>query len=120
MASNAAPPGLGNAAENAPTPFPHPTSARKHADLSAKIAGADIKIASADDKMESAGAKMASGGAKSASAAVKMESEDAVIAGIGTPPVAFVVAGGITMSHFPPGECDKRTFATISRTLEAA
>lgn len=72
MASNAAPPGLGNAAENAPTPLPYPTSARKTADLSADIACVDKKIASAvkriadtepmsacaDEKMESTGAKM--------------------------------------------------------------
>lgn len=70
MASIAAPPGLGNAAENAPTQFPHSTSARKHADLRPapagtikKIAGADNKIAIADEKMEVAGAKMEIGGA---------------------------------------------------------
>jgi len=77
MASNAAPPGLGNAAENAPTPFPYLTSARKHADLSAEIAGAEKKIESADEEMESAEAKSASGGAK-------MESADTVIADIAT------------------------------------
>ncbi len=88
MASNAAPPELGNAAGNVPTPFPFSTSARKPADLSAdiadtdkkmegadkKIAVATKKIAGADEKMESAAAKMEIGRAKSASGAAKMES----------------------------------------------
>lgn len=92
MASNAAPPGQDNRVENAPTPFPHPTSARKHADLSParaepreKIAGADTKIAvsitkiaCADEKMESARAKMEIAGAKSASIWKTMEALRAV------------------------------------------
>jgi hypothetical protein len=74
MASNAAPPGLENRVENAPTPFPYPTSAKNHADLSPapadsikklagidkKIAGAIKEIAGADEKAESAEHKFAS------------------------------------------------------------
>jgi hypothetical protein len=60
MASNAAPPGLGSAAENAPTPFPYPTSARKHADLIAGITRTFKKLSSAIEKMESAETKMES------------------------------------------------------------
>ena len=85
MASNAAPPGIRNAAENAPTPFPYLTSARKHADLSADIADADKKTADADqkiadmapmpacadEKVEGAGAKMGSTEANTACAAMK-------------------------------------------------
>jgi hypothetical protein len=95
MASNAAPPELGNAAGNVPTPSPYPTSARKPRDLSADIAdtdkkmeGADKKIAvaikkiaGADEKMEGARAKMESGRAKSAIAAAKMGGAGAKVAG---------------------------------------
>lgn len=93
MASNAAPPGLGNAVGNAPTLFPHPTSARTHADLSAEMACADHKIACADkkiadtaamsacadEKMEGAGAKMEGGRAKSASAASSSAGKDGML-----------------------------------------
>lgn len=86
MASNAAPPGLGKATGNAPTPFPYPTSARKPADLrpapagiTKKIADTDTKIACANKKMESAGAKIADTAPMSASAGPKVESAGATM-----------------------------------------
>jgi hypothetical protein len=93
MASNAAPPELGNAAGNVPTPSPYPTSARKHPDLSPAdaesiqtIADTDEKIAGAEAMMESAGAKMKSGRAESAGGAAKMKSEGLKIAGMDAAP----------------------------------
>jgi len=61
MASNAAPPGLENGVENAPTQFPHPTSTKNHADLSTDSADTAKKIAGAVEKIEIAGAKMGIG-----------------------------------------------------------
>lgn len=84
MASNAAPPGLGNCVENAPTPFPHPTSARTPADLSADIAVTDKKIASAEEKMEGAGAKLESAGSTSAITNKKSADASSKYAGPGT------------------------------------
>jgi hypothetical protein len=74
MASNAAPPGLGNRVENAPTRFPYPTSARKHTDLSVDTADTDERIADAITKIAGADEKMEIGRAKSACMAAKMES----------------------------------------------
>jgi hypothetical protein len=97
MASNAAPPGLENAAGNVPTPFPFSTSARKPADLSAEIAGSIKEIAGADKKiavatktiairkpkMEGAGAKMEIGRAKPARARVLIAVLPAESIGVG-------------------------------------
>jgi hypothetical protein len=74
----AAPPGLGNEAENAPTPFPLPTSTGKPTNLSPtranpskkiagcarKIAGAIVKIASVHKKIAGMETKMEIGRAK--------------------------------------------------------
>lgn len=89
--------GLENRVENARTPFPHPTSARKPADLSADIADTDNKMEGADETVESAGAKMEIGKAKSASAAAKTEHAAVSIASF---PVPKAIGPSMLMHDF--------------------
>lgn len=117
MASNAAPPGLGNRVENAPTPLPYPTSARKPADLNADIAGRIKKIAYTDEKiavtinriacaeqkMEGAGAKMESTGSAPASTYAKSADASAMYACPGTEHADKRSAGATASCERPVG-----------------